>query len=421
MGKNRIVFLEVPESLRGQIESVHAHLHGDDEHPGGHDEHGLQGGDPDHGHVHGPEEGGFSIDPAIPIPVELPPGDGALNLEELSWEMILSGMIKLIAGAGTAGVDGAGGTAVQPGWFDYYRRFVLAVKPGIHRELTEAAILMAKNGNFDMALEIFADLEGLFPGSPAVLLNRALALEDRAAALERTGREEAAEAGKEELWQAWETVLALDPPFANGLFNAGFFYVKERDFHRARECFSRYTILADDPDKKAEAESILREITEKALDDESFREAWERIRAGKEQEGLDFIRDFLERHPEVWNGWFILGWALRRLGRWEDGAASLRKALELGADEDPTANTADIRNELAICLMELKDLAGARKELETALRADPENIKIISNLGVLALKTGNDDEAAGFFRTVLELAPDDPLAQEFFTEGTAPW
>jgi tetratricopeptide (TPR) repeat protein len=411
MGENRIVFLEVPESLRGQIESAHTRLHEDD------DEHGLHGGD--HRHEHGPGKGEFSIDPAIPIPVELPPGDGKLNLEELSWEMILSGMIKLIAGAGTAAIgrDAAGGTPVQPGWLDYYRRFVLAVKPEIHRELTEAAILMVKNGDFDTALEIFTDLGELFPGSPAVLLNRALALEDRAAALERAGREEAAEAGKEELRQAWETVLALDPPFANGLFNAGFFYLKERDFRRARECFSRYVVLADDPDKKDEAESILREIDEKALDDESFREAWERIRAGKELEGLDFIRDFLERRPDVRNGWFILGWALRRLGRWEDGAASLRKALELGDGGDHTADTVDIRNELAICLMELNDLAGARKELETALRADPENIKIISNLGVLAMKTGDDDEAAGFFRTVLELAPDDPLAREYFARN----
>jgi tetratricopeptide (TPR) repeat protein len=406
MGESRIVFLAVPESLRGRIESAPPdHHHGPegetDEEPG--------------------EE--FSIDPAIPIPVELPPGDEGLNLDTLSWEQILSGMIKVAAGAASGE---AARTAVQPGWLDYYRRFVLAVKPEIHRELTEAAILKAKNGDFDLALEIFAGLEGLFPGSPGILLNRALVLEDRAAAWERGGRGAAAGAGTEELRQAWERVLALDPPFANGLFNAGFFYIREHEYRRARECFSQYLPLADDPDKRDEAESLLREIAEKALDDEAFREAWERIRAGKEQEGLEFIRDFLERHPEVWNGWFVLGWALRRLGRWADGAAALRKAVSLqdaaslreegepgGGQAD---GPADIRNELAICLMELDDLPGARKELESALRSDPENIKIISNLGVLALKTGRNSEAAGFFRTVLELAPDDPVAGEYLAK-----
>jgi tetratricopeptide (TPR) repeat protein len=396
MEESRIVFLEVPESLRGPVESLSSGSH---EHDGG----AFSGG----GHEAAEE---FSIDPAIPIPVELPPGDEGLNLETLSWEQILAGMIKVAA---------AGGTGVQPGWIDYYRRFVLAVKPEIHRELTGAAILKAKNGDFDLALEIFSVLEGLFPGSPSVLLNRALALEDRAAAWERAGRAQAAEAETAELNRAWERVLALDPPFANGLFNAGFFYIKEGNYRRARDCFSQYLPLADDPDKRDEAESIIREITEKALDDEAFREAWERIQAGDERGGLDFIRDFLERHPEVWNGWFVLGWALRRLGRWKDGAAALRKASSLrdawdpGGDNGNAARAVDLRNELAICLMELEDLPGARKELEAALRADPENIKIISNLGILALKTGRPDDAAGFFRTVLDLAPNDPVAREY--------
>jgi tetratricopeptide (TPR) repeat protein len=388
MDKNRIVFLEVPESLRGQIESLpHEHEH---HHEGGEEHHSG--------------EDNFSIDPAIPIPVEIPPGEEGLNLKELSWEMILAGMIGVIA-------DSPQGDSSE-----YYRRFVLAVKPGIRGDLTGAAILKAKNGDFDLALEILAALEGLFPGSPGTLLNRALVLEERAAALERSGAEEAAEQGNRDARLAYETVLALDPPLDEGFFNAGFFYLKNRDFRAARQCFSRYLPLAEDSEKKEQAEAILGEIAEKALDDDSFQEAWELIRGGQERAGLEHIRDFLERNPGVWNGWFTLGWALRRLERWEDGAAAFRKALELGGDNSGASNSADIRNELAICLMETEDLQEARKELETALRDDPDNVKIISNLGVLALKSGDDHEAAGFFRTVLELSPDDPLAKEYLSK-----
>jgi tetratricopeptide (TPR) repeat protein len=407
MAETRIVFLAVPESLRGQIESqthTHLHPHDDDEH--------------DHRAGEGEE---FSIDSAIPIPAELPPGEDKINLEELSWEMILSGMLRVITrfSPETEIIRGEPPDtpfpAVSAGQVDYYRRFVLAVKPDIRREFTEAAILKAKNGDFDPALEIFDALGGLFPGSPEVLLNRALALEERADALERQGREAAAAAGNREAELAYKAALAMDPPFPNSFFNAGFFYLKLRDFGRARECFSRYVRLADDPDKKEKAESIIREIAEKALDDETFREAYELVSAGKEAEGLIRIRDFLERHPGVRNGWFTLGWALRRLERWGDGAAAFKKALELGGDTGDTTHTADIRNELAICLMELDDYPGARRELEAALREDPDNVKVISNLGVLALKTGDDDQAAGFFRTVLELAPDDPVAGEYVT------
>jgi Flp pilus assembly protein TadD len=63
--------------------------------------------------------------------------------------------------------------------------------------------------------------------------------------------------------------------------------------------------------------------------------------------------------------------------------------------------------------MELGDYAEARRRLETALRKDPENVKIISNLGVLASKTGDTGLAAGFFRTVLELDPEDPVARVY--------
>ena len=151
----------------------------------------------------------------------------------------------------------------------------------------------------------------------------------------------------------------------------------------------------------------LKEIRNNDLADESYIKAHKLVQAGKAEEGLTHIRAFLELHPLAYNGWFILGWALRLLRRWEDGEAALRKAIELGGG-------GDTRNELAICLMEMGDNTGARRELETALKEDPQNIKIISNLGVLALKTGEKEKASAFFRTVLELDENDPLANKFF-------
>ncbi|MDR3148029.1 MAG: tetratricopeptide repeat protein, partial [Treponema sp.] len=196
---------------------------------------------------------------------------------------------------------------------------------------------------------------------------------------------------------------------------------KRRDYSRALLCLRAYGSLEDgedgaggyalDPEKRENALSLVREIEGQGLEDEDFREAWEHIRRGREREGMESIRRFLERRPGAWNGWFLLGWALRRLERWADARSSLEKALELGGD------TSDTRNELAICLMEMNDYPGARRQLETALRRDGENIKIISNLGVLAMRGGNKQEAAGFFRTVLELEPEDPLARRYFEDG----
>lgn len=364
--QDRIVFLSVPESLRGRIDEVSA--------------------------------GDFVVDPSIPIPVEIPPDQETLDLEQLSWEMILSGMIKVIEG------DPHQEDA------DYYRRFVLAVKPDILKEFSEAAILKARNRDFNLALEILNALAALYPESAEVALNQALVHEEWANSLEESGREDEAADAWERAHELYVRLLSQRQPLPNALFNAGFFYLKQRNYDKARDCFSQYIPVADSPRKKEKAKNIIKEITDRSLDDQVFKEAYDFIRLGEETKGIEKIHQFLTRHPEVWNGWFLLGWGLRRLERWDDAALAFYKALELGGDG------CDTRNELALCLIEQGKLSEARKELERALQIEPENIKVISNLGILAMKQGKQEEAAGFFRTVLEYDSEDPLALQMLSQ-----
>ncbi len=374
---------------------------------------------------------GLKAEAGILLPVELAPGEKSLDPETLSWEMIISGMLKVISSPETVTLQGV--SNIPDEWIDYYRRFVLAVKPEIYHEFTSASIIKARNEEFDIALEINAILEGLFPGSPGVLLNKALILEDRAEDLEKKGRQ--ADRENAEALQAYETTLSLQPVLPDTLFNAGFFFLRRNNFTRARDCFSRYIaagekdVLATEPDrlqwsgveakvrgsppvipldKKKQAEKIIKDLGD--FDDNGFQEAYDCINRGKDEDALKKIRALIEKHPRVWNGWFLLGWTLRKLKRYGDSLESLKKAEELGG------TNSDVKNEMAICLMELGDLKGARKELELALREEPENIKIISNLGVLALKAGKREEADAFFRTVLELEPEDALARRYLEE-----
>ena len=352
--------------------------------------------------------GDFKIDPDIPFPVELPiDGEQSFDSEKLSLEMILAGSLRIISGGET--------DEIPLKWIDYYRRFVLTVKPEIFHEFTVASIVKARNGEFDMALEINAVLESLFPLSPGVLLNKALILDKRAAAFTKNGHEaerEHAETLEAEALKAYEAALSLEPVLPDALFNAGFFFMRCKEFARARDYFSLYINAAEFEEipegKKKQALKALKEISSQGLDDDNIREAYYCISVGNNEEGLQKIKNFIEKHPKAPNGWFLLGWTLRKLGRYGDGLESLKKAVELGG------SNCDIQNEMAICLMELGDLKGAKKELEKALRKESENIKIISNLGVLAQKNGNINEAGAFFRTVLELDPNDPLARHFF-------
>jgi tetratricopeptide (TPR) repeat protein len=365
MKKNRIVFLPVPESLRQQLANE-------------------------------PQQGGrLVIDPDIPLPVEIPEGSEKASLECLSVEAILSAMLLVIK----TGKE-------KREWIDYYRGFVLVLRPDILAEFTEAAVIKARNGDFGTALEILDVLEGLFPASPAAGLNRALVLEEQAALYRKSGRKDEAKAVIAAA-AAYEKLLKQHPLFPPALFNGACFFFSQNDFQTAAQCFSRYIEIEEDGEKRKQAEKTLKEITDKGLNDEDFIKAYKLIREGEAGEGLYAIRSFLERRPMIWNGWFVLGWALRLLGRFSDAIPAFRKAIELGG-------TGDTRNELAICLMETGNLLEARQELEAALSEDPENVKIISNLGVLAMKNGEKERAAAFFRTVLELDPDDPVAKFFF-------
>jgi tetratricopeptide (TPR) repeat protein len=381
----------------------------------------------------------FIFDPSIPLPVELLPGETEFDPQNLNIEMILSGILMELA------------ENPECTHGDYYRSLTGLLRPGILAELSEAAILKARNGEHDTALEIFGILDSLYPRHQAILLNRALVLEAKADA-RNNGHAEAEAAWEEALsgTQAADRVLSASPPvpgsvYDDTLFYGGLFYYKREDYRKAAELLGFYLTRTEDaenetpndsessaevPDesvtpeafsrpadseespadsaKREKAKEVLGEIKKDSLDDQAFREACELIRNGEEENGILKARDFLERKPQAAKGWFVLGWGLRRLSRWENAAACFEKALELGLD-----NT-DARNECAICLMELGNFDKARKELEKALAADPENIKVISNLAILALKQGKDDEAAAFFRIVLELDPEDPIAGAFF-------
>ena len=372
----------------------------------------------------------FKLNFSIPLPVEINK-DETFDVEKISEEMILSGMLRLISvknirdlspetekGKLKSGdiLEEEDFYKVPPEWIDYYKSIVFLLKPEIFHEFSSAAIVKAANGEYDMALEINDILEGLFPNSPGILLNRALILENKAQ--EAQGNDGAgAEALEAEALAAYERTFSVKPVLPDTFFNAGYFFLGQKNFERAKECFSEYISLVK-PDgenlppgvtleKIQQAEKIVQDISVQGLDDENFREAYLLINQGKDNEGLARIRDFIEKHPKVRNGWFILGWALRKLGRYNDALESFKKAIELGGTDS------DTQNEIAICCMELGDLKTAQKELETALRKDPENLKIISNLGVLALKRGSIMEAKAFFRTVLELDPEDPLAKQY--------
>jgi tetratricopeptide (TPR) repeat protein len=342
--------------------------------------------------------GDFHIDPEIMLPVESSTGTDRYDIHDLAWEQILAAMLKILA--------------YDPGHDDaeYYREFVLSVRPDIIDELTQTAILKARNKEFELAEEIFRALSGLQPGEQRPLVNLALLCEERSSVASDTGNEQAAQEFAEQAFSIYHEIMEMDDVLPEAHLNAGYFHLRQRNYDRARAHFETYKESGDDPDKKREIAKIISDIDSQNLLDTLFKEAYDFIRMGKEEEGIERIRSFLETYPDVWNAWFLLGWGLRRLRRFAEARDAFERALETGPRQTDTLN------ELAICSMELGELVSAQSLLTEALGLEPENTKIISNLGILALKLDNREEAEGYFRAVLELAPDDQVAKTYLEQ-----
>ncbi len=359
-----------------------------------------------------PEDFKFSdaamqIDRSIPLPVQKKDGEpespGSFNMESLEAEQILAGILAVLAH------DKKNPHA------DYYRSILKTARPDIEKELTEAAVIKAKNEDWDMAEELFLTLRGIDPENAAVTLNTAVFLDQRAESYRRSGLHDDADAYDSDALELYREAMNSEPPIADAFFNAGFFYLKQHNFSEAKGAFETYLALtcdAKDEDlgengiyKKERAQEIIDGISNDNMDDESFRNAYKLISSGQEEKGLEEIKKFIEKNPKSWNAWFLLGWGMRRTANYPQAEQAFEQAISCGGNTN-----SDCHNERAICQMEQKKFAEAKKSLLTALEISPEDTKIMSNLGYLCLKMGNREEARRYFTTVLVYEPNDIIA-----------
>lgn len=357
-----------------------------------------------------PEDYKFSdaamkIDPSVPLPVqkktEGDPNDFDMN--DIQPEQVLAGILTVLA------------YDKHNEHLEYYRSIIMQAKPNIKKELTEAAIIKTKNEDWDFAEELFLTLRGIDPEDKAVTLNLALFLDQRAESYRRSGLHDDANAYDNDALEYYKDAMNAEPAIPDAFFNAGFFYLKQHDYHEAKGAFETYLALTcdakdEDMDENAQyrqerAQEIVNKISNENMDDAAFAQAYRLISTGKEEEGLDKIRKFIMNNQKVWNAWFLLGWGLRKLRRYEDAMNAFNQAIACGGDQN-----SDTYNELAICYMELNNISEAKKSLMKALSISPEDTKIISNLGFLNLKEGNKQEAQKYFTAVLEFDPNDQIA-----------
>ncbi len=338
---------------------------------------------------------GFPLDTAKLLPVEIPPGEENWTVKDLSWEMIISAMFKIFAW--------------DPDHEDcgYYRMLIHALEPGIEFTMTKTGIEKANSKDFSVAEEIFRALVHYNSGNVNNYINLALVLEEQSGLYENLGNFELSEKYLSEAFKTYHNALELHGTSPDLLFNLGNFYIKRKNPEKARNILQNF-ILYEPPGKRKDfVLEILQKFPKSTHEEVLLLEAYDFIQMEQEDQGIERIKLFLENHDDVWNAWFLLGWAYRRKEDYQAGKEAFLKSIEY------EGNHTDSYNELAICLMELGEYSLCRQYLKKALILEGENTKTIMNFGILALKEHDLSEAERFFRTVLVYDPRNTTAQKY--------
>lgn len=303
--------------------------------------------------------------------------------------------------------------------FAYYKELFLAIEHQAKQELISIAVFDTDNFEFEPAFNLLSALEGLFPNDVTVLLNLAL-FYDKRAQFYRQSDLLADAAENEQLAESYYGAAILaEPPLPEVFYSAAYFYFNQKNYGKAHSLFNSYINLETKNDaaakeKKQRVLSLIESINAQNLDDVAYADAIAFIKHDENKKALSRIHDFLAENPQSWNGWFVLGWALRKLERYADAEKAFLAALEHGektAAIDIEDAYSDICNELAICYLNLKEFEKAKNWLFSAFEFDTENIKIISNLGMVYYTEGDNETAKGFFNTVLTINETDELAR----------
>ena len=129
------------------------------------------------------------------------------------------------------------------------------------------------------------------------------------------------------------------------------------------------------------------------------------------QDDLRIIQEVTKNDPGNVNAWIKLGNTLMDSARYSEAVDAYQKALDI----DP--KNVDVRVDMGTCYRNSGKPDVAIKEFKKAIEINPKHINAHKNLAVvLAYDFRNKEEAIREFEKTLQLAPNDPDAEQLKQE-----
>jgi len=336
--------------------------------------------------------GDFSLNPSIPLPVE-PEGKEDINIDDVTWERVIAATLLVLA------------NSPSHEYADYYRNFLNAIRPNLSGELSEAFRERIAEKDWDTAEDIILALRGLKPTSTKPRHALANLYAAKAVSERKTGKKTAAESYENAAEAAFGELLSGENAPDDAWFDAGIFRYNRGDFLRALETLEVFLKSAHKGEQRSRAEELVHLCREGGQASEVYREAYAALSAGRIEKGTAAARCFRDANPDGWTGSFLLGWALRLSGNWQESRECLEEARDKGCKDSK------LHRELAISTRALGDFAASADALEEALRQDPDDLRIISNMAIVKLEQGRRWEAQRWIQSALTLEPENPICQ----------
>ena len=128
-------------------------------------------------------------------------------------------------------------------------------------------------------------------------------------------------------------------------------------------------------------------------------EAVDLIKAGKSEEAIPILKEYVDKNPENAPIQFTLAKAYINAKQYDAAVAPLQKTLQLKPDQ-PGAHFY-----LGIAYSQMGQDADALKEFEAEIPISPEQDAAYSNAASLYDKAGNTDKALEYYKKAVEIAP----------------
>lgn len=335
----------------------------------------------------------FKLDPAIPLPIELPLGKKNIEAEEVTIEAIVAAMLKIIAHKSSDKN------------FEYYKNFVLKAQPNAIEELNLAAITKQKQKDYEFSEELFLAVYHMLP-QPASLINLAMLYSYRAKEAQAEKNEKLTDFFLEKALHTLEEGLERFGENEQILSELGSYEAFLGNFENAENYLARYMNVAEESEKKQKLKGLLKDIRLQINSDIEIKQAYDYMMLQEEDKALEVINKFLKNNPKIWQGHFIKAWANRALKQFEEAEKSLLECLKLGE------KNGEIYNELSICSLEKGDKELAKNYLDIAIEYDESNLTYLSNLAYLYLLDEQWDEAREWIEKARVIAPEDRQVKE---------